>query len=202
MARIVLSVTPDTMLYAKTHGAKYDALNRQWYVGDEVPPELLNLVPHQPNPAFEEIAPSCPVCQASMVKRTKRTTGAYFWGCSRYRPDGNGCSGHIDYEKWLSEQLKGKPGHVTDYLRKNDPPSPVRREESRQANAHIPGDDPRVFRWAQLTEIATRECGSAAQASRWMSTPKVALRGKTPLEAMKSQEGCDAVEVLLKQLNL
>lgn len=32
MARIVLCVTPDTMLYAKTNGAKYDTLKRQWYV--------------------------------------------------------------------------------------------------------------------------------------------------------------------------
>jgi len=189
------------MLYAKTHGAKYDALKREWYVEGEVPPELLNLLPHQPNAAFEEVAPSCPKCQAVMVKRTNRKTGALFWGCSRYRPDGNGCPGRVDYEAWLAEQLKDTTGLVTDFLDKKVAPAAVRSDNSRPANATITGDDPRVFRWAQLTELATRECGSTAQASRWMSTAKVALRGKTPLEAMKTEEGCDAVEALLRQLN-
>ncbi|MDK9702387.1 MAG: DUF2384 domain-containing protein [Sulfuritalea sp.] len=62
-------------------------------------------------------------------------------------------------------------------------------------------DDPRIARWAQLTELAVRECQGMPQASRWLNTPKIALKGKTPLEAMMTPVGCDAVEVLLQQLN-
>lgn len=65
----------------------------------------------------------------------------------------------------------------------------------------IEDDDPRIARWAELTEHAVRECGSLEQASRWMNTPKIALMGKTPIEKMITSAGCDAVEALLRQLN-
>lgn len=201
MARIVLDVSPDTMLYAKTHGAKYDASNRQWYVDDEVPPELANLVPHKANPTFEEVAPACPKCQASTIKRRNGKTGAYFWGCSRYRADGQGCKGYIDYEEWLAKQLEDKLGRVTDYLEVKGALPKVSHSAPVQAKAAISGDDPRVLRWAKITELASRECGGAAQASRWMNTPKIALKGKTPIEAMTTDGGCNQVEALLFELN-
>jgi uncharacterized protein (DUF2384 family) len=69
------------------------------------------------------------------------------------------------------------------------------------AKTAISGNDPRVLRWAQITELASRECGGAAQASRWLNTPKIALRHKTPIEAMTTEEGCAAVERLLRDLN-
>ncbi len=65
----------------------------------------------------------------------------------------------------------------------------------------IEDDDPRIARWAVITELAVRECGSMEQASRWMNTPKIALKGKTPIEGMITSAGCDAVEALLRQLN-
>jgi hypothetical protein len=201
MARVVLDVSPDTMLYAKTHGAKYDALNRQWYVEGEVPPELVNLVPHIANPIFEEVAPACPKCQASTVKRRNGKTGAYFWGCSRYRSDGLGCKGYIDYEEWLAKQLEDKPGRVTDYLEQKGALPKMSPSEPVQAKAATSGDDQRVLRWAQITELASRECGGAAQASRWLNTPKIALKGKTPIEAMTTDAGCNQVEKLLRELN-
>ncbi len=65
----------------------------------------------------------------------------------------------------------------------------------------LPDDDPRKARWAQLTALAIIECGGQEQASRWMHTPKIALGGKTPLMAMVTEEGCAAVERLLRELN-
>lgn len=201
MARIFLDVSPDMMLHAKTHGAKYDALSRKWFVDGEVPLELVNLLPRKANPAFEEIAPNCPKCQASTAKRRNSKTGAYFWGCTRYRADGQGCNGYIDYEEWLAEQLEDKPGHVADFLQDDVVPKRP-RSDSAPEESKITGDDPRVARWAQITELATRECGGTAQASRWLNTPKFALKGKTPLEAMTTDAGCDVVEKLLHELNL
>lgn len=64
----------------------------------------------------------------------------------------------------------------------------------------IKDDDPRIVRWAELTELAIRECQSMEQASRWLNTPKIALKGKSPIEAMTSPEGCNAVEKLLREL--
>jgi uncharacterized protein (DUF2384 family) len=73
-----------------------------------------------------------------------------------------------------------------------DPPKKITFDE----------EDPRVVRWAQLTALAIVECGGQEQASRWMHTPKlVALKGKTPLMAMATEEGCNAVENLLRELN-
>lgn len=202
MAKTLLSVTPDTMLYAKTHGAKYNASSREWYVEGEVPPELVNLVPHKANPVFEEVAPNCPKCQAVMVKRLRKNSRTPFWGCSRYRSDGLGCSGYVDYEEHLTKQLADKPGRVTDYLPDTVPPTTKPSySESTSAKATIAEDDPRISRWAQLTELALRECHGKQEANRWLNTPKMALKGKTPLQSMTTSEGCDAVEALLRQLN-
>lgn len=65
----------------------------------------------------------------------------------------------------------------------------------------IEEDDPRIVRWAAITELAVRECGNMEHASRWMNTPKIALKGKTPIEAMVTPSGCEAVEALLRELN-
>ena len=62
-------------------------------------------------------------------------------------------------------------------------------------------NDPRKAHWAAITELAILECGGQEQASRWMLTPKIALGHRTPLEAMKTEEGCQAVEKLLRELN-
>lgn len=196
MARTVLQVTADTKSYAKTHGAQYDRKTREWYVEGDVPPELENLVPKAPNPVFEEIAPSCPVCQASMVKRANKTNGNMFWGCSRFRADGRGCKGKIDYQEYLDEQLGHNRSRVTEYLQADAP-----RVQPAPARVVIPDDDPRLARWKQITELAARECGGVQQAGRWIQTPKIALGRRTPLEAMITEEGCQAVERLLRELN-
>lgn len=65
----------------------------------------------------------------------------------------------------------------------------------------IDDDDPRIARWAEITELAIRECGTMDQASRWLNMPKIALQGRTPLEALTTPGGCDAVERLLHELN-
>lgn len=62
-------------------------------------------------------------------------------------------------------------------------------------------DDPRKAYWAAITELAILECGGQEQASRWMQTPKIALKGRTPLEAMTTEDGCQAVEKLLREIN-
>ena len=65
----------------------------------------------------------------------------------------------------------------------------------------ISEDDPRIERWAQITELAVQECGGMPQARLWLDAPKIALGRKSPLEAMTTLEGCAAVEALLFQLN-
>lgn len=76
---------------------------------------------------------------------------------------------------------------------KKEPPAPEKKS--------IAENDPRRQRWIAITELAVRECGSLDQARAWLNSPKVALGGKTPLEAMTTAKGCDAVEKLLRQLN-
>ena len=57
-------------------------------------------------------------------------------------------------------------------------------------------------RWVAITELAVSECGGIEPAKRWLNTSKIALKGKTPLEAMTTDAGCDVVEKLLHELNL
>ena len=197
MARTVLDVTADTKAYAKTHGAKYDRKTREWYIEGDVPPELENLLAKELNPPFEEVVPNCPLCQTTMVKRANKQNGNVFWGCSRFRSDGRGCNGKIDYEAYLDSQLGHSKSRVTEFLRVDALPVPA----PAPAKFVMPDDDPRLARWKQITELAARECGGVQQAGRWMQTSKIALGRRTPLEAMVTEEGCAAVEKLLRELN-
>lgn len=63
------------------------------------------------------------------------------------------------------------------------------RNKSRSANKL----GPREVTIQQALDLFEDE----AETQRWLSTPKEALGGKTPLEALDSESGCQKVEELL-----
>ncbi|MFI5444290.1 antitoxin Xre/MbcA/ParS toxin-binding domain-containing protein [Polaromonas sp. UC242_47] len=53
---------------------------------------------------------------------------------------------------------------------------------------------------AEITEIATlaqKVFRSSQQSERWFTSPKVGLQGRTPIESMKSLDGCRQVKALI-----
>ena len=64
-----------------------DLLTGSGFINGEALLELISLVEGAPRHAIESGAPSCPVCQRSMVKKKGRkggTIGSLFWRCTAY----------------------------------------------------------------------------------------------------------------------
>lgn len=182
--RTYLDTSDGMALYAERHGAKLDRVSRRWYVEGEVPAELQGLIPKQPNKPKHIVAPSCPKCGFHMVLRTSKT-GQQFWGCSQFK--NNGCKGNIALEDHLdsleSERLKS----ALDYIKSDAPPA----HNAVSAPSSLKSEIERVV------TLAAQIRGGVRQAERWLSTPKVALKGKTPAQLMATVKGCQQVERLL-----
>lgn len=182
--RTYLNTSDGMASYAKRHGAKFDPETGQYYVDGEIPRELHNLLPRERKPKENHSPPSCPRCGFHMVERYSKT-GKAFWGCSQY----------------AKTRCKGGRGFEDDL--------PISGPMAQHAFSYLSGqpmDDPREssFEKQELKKEQERIVVLAAEILRnpkrvpkWLTTPKVGLRGKTPTQIMGTIEGCVAVESLL-----
>lgn len=68
-----------------------------------------------------------------------------------------------------------------------------------QLHAKIPAEVLR--RSDEVRELAVKVLGSPREAKHWLERPlKIALEGRRPAEVLRTLEGCDKVEQLLKNL--
>ncbi|WP_412481121.1 antitoxin Xre/MbcA/ParS toxin-binding domain-containing protein [Azonexus sp. IMCC34839] len=176
--------------YAKRYGAKYDSERCAWFVDGEVPNELLGLIPKKRNPSVHLVALSCPLCGSHMVERVRKSDKQPFWGCSRFPA----CKGIVDYERYLESQDGEAPKAVKEFLSTSvgdANANPKLRSTSSSMSLQ------RRMGVRRIVVLATKVLGGVARAERWLSSPKVTLKGKSPLEIMGDEEGCFAVEKLL-----
>jgi hypothetical protein len=180
--------------YAKGYGALYDKRRGQWYVVGEVPLDLLNLIPKVPrSKAPPVVAPSCPIC-GFHTKLIEAKNGP-FYGCSQHAI--SGCRGSIDHDRYLETIGQPRPKSVGNIL------NPGASEKSGRA---VPPAKTSTIKMnpklrSAIKEIEKRcvaEFSSKAELDRWLSVPKRALDGKTPLECMSTLEGCKKVIHLIK----
>ncbi len=192
--RTYLNVEDGMHEYAKRHGASFDKQRQQWFVIGEVPPELVNLVPKQPNkPANHIVAPACPRCGFHTVKLPNKKDGSMFWGCSQYRV--SGCRGSVDYEEYLDTLGTKNSKSIIEALQPDVPEHINPTQAKRYGIAEV---TPAVR--AEIAEIATfaqKVFRSPQQSERWLTSPKVGLQGRTPIESMKSLDGCRQVKALI-----
>lgn len=176
--------------YAKRYGAKYDSERCAWFVEGEVPIELLGLIPKKRNPSVHLVAPSCPLCGSHMVERVRKSDKQQFWGCSRFPA----CKGIVDYERYLESQDGDAPKALKEFLSS--------RVGDINANSKL-RSTPSSMSFQQRMEVrrivvlAAKVLGGVARAERWLSSPKVTLKGRSPIVIMGDEEGCLAVEKLL-----
>lgn len=182
--RTYLDTSDGMASYARRYGAKFDPIAGQYYVEGEVPLELINLLPKERKVKDYLSPPTCPRCGFHMVERYSRS-GKAFWGCSQFAK--TGCKGSSGFEDEI----------------------PIAGARAQHAFSYISGqpmDDPREsnFEKQELKKEQERIVALAAEILRdpkrvpkWIATPKVGLRGKTPTQVMGTIEGCVSVEGLL-----
>lgn len=178
--------------YAKRYGAKYDSERGAWFVEGEVPNELLGLIPKKRNPSAHLVAPSCPICSSHMIERVRKSDKQPFWGCSRFPA----CKGIVDYERYLESQDGNVPKAIKEYLGTSVGGGGTKANaSSRTSSSSISLQHRMEVR--RIVILAAKVLGGAARAERWLSSAKVLLKGKSPLEMMGTEEGCLLVERLL-----
>ena len=183
MIKRLLDVPPAMAAYAAAHGATFDPHIRLFFVEGEVPNELLSFVPKPVRQAIPEYGPSCPRCNAHMVRR--RSKGDDFWGCSRYPR----CRGTVSWEYHGTSALSAFASNDED-----EQSSSEIQPCSSSSSAGL------RLRWEAVVRKATFQLGSIGRAQAWLNHPKVALGWETPVQVMATSAGCDRVESLLESL--
>lgn len=180
MKLVQLDVPPAMAAYALANGASRDSLKR-WYCYEPVPPALENFVVQPVRQPEYEPSRFCPECGSSMVKRTNKTRGTQFWGCSNYPK----CKGTIEIDHVIS--------HIADMAVK------LRKEFSDILN--------KVYRqpvlWSRTYFVAT--CGGAPleviqQYIQQQGNPDWSLKQKRPIDLLGTEEGCAKVAAMLHDL--
>jgi hypothetical protein len=191
-----LNVPRDAEAHAKRFGAQRDA-SGNWYVIGEVPGELLNYLPKQPNRHFHDVPPGCPVCGSGMRKSIDRS-GNLYWVCmARFR---TGCRGQIDYIDYLDRVAPVSA--VGDFLPKLAGPLLLPGGNTPHAQSGLDRRMPHPLRerWVRIVKLAFEILGNDRQVMCWLSKAKVALGGKPPIQMLGTKRGCDAVQRLLSEL--
>lgn len=191
--RTYLDTSDGMNAYANKHGAKYDNELGKWYVDGEVPNALVGLIPKNRNKAVHIVAPSCPLCGSHMLERTRNRDSNQFWGCSRYPR----CKGTLELEDYLDFLEQGGPKTVSDFLLSNDTETKSPSSNTKKRSSISPT---LLIEVERIVMQAARVLGGTTRAEKWLSSPKVALKAKTPLEIMATEEGCRLIEKLLMSI--
>lgn len=191
--RTYLNVPNEMVSYAKRHGAYFDKEQRRFYVLGEVPSDLCNLLPKEEVKRPYIVPPSCPKCgfHTELIKNTK--SGAWFYGCSRYRS--HGCKGSVDYDKHLIAHGEATETTAFSSLKKVRDPEITKRVASGRSRLGVSVKYQEAF--ADVVKLGVDILGSPAQFKKWLTERKVGLGGRTPTDVMKTLQGCGDVKKIL-----
>ena len=168
------------------NGAQLEFGTNRLFVRGEVPSALMSFVPKPVRQAMPEYGPSCPACNAHMVRRTSRKGD--FWGCSRFPA----CTGRAAWEYDIARLKDVWDGRqMTSHGNRAGDRSQVGNADERIALRR---------RWFGILDEATKKFGHVLAAERWLGRPMVGLGGRTPKQAMGTSDGCEEVERLLRSL--
>lgn len=187
--RAQLDIPPAMAEFAKAHGATKDYDGR-WFANEPLSNELESFRFKVVRQREYEFEPRCPKCGQNMVKRTSRSTGNQFWGCSAYPA----C-------RTIREIDHAAAGDVSDLALKG-----MQQAWSSPNQSQAPhGSQPRQKvdknylqrRWVKIVGKAAASLGGEEQAQRWLEAPHPKLQGKRPIDLLGTPSGCDAVEHVL-----
>jgi len=202
---ILVEITPAVEGFAKRHGAYFDKRLLSWVIEGEVPRELESFVQKtkRTRDYVVERVPQCPRCGSQM--RLRPSTGGEFWGCSTYprckgtrsleaeddqfeEPEYEG----LIYGTKAVDELADEP-HSMSY---STPPIAAPLVDAGKSEV----EDPAILRRGQaILDRAVKLFKDRQTAIGWLKSAKVSLGYKTPLDIMRTTDGCDLVEKLLEQ---
>ncbi len=187
--RRILRVPAAHVDYAKSLDAKSDPKNRVMYIDGEVPPGLADYAERPPrNRDYTlEVSPSCPLCSCKMELRSS-VKGRDFWGCSMYLSPKK-CKGYraIEDQDITGDEVR----RTADGTIRTNPsigPTELDHEPSSLLDAQT-----------RVINSLTRYLRDASDVVPWLSTSKVGLGYRVPLELMVGVEGCDEVAVFIER---
>lgn len=189
----ILSVPVECAGHAERFGAQFDSASGAWFVVGPVHLELQNYIPRPKNKRFQEAAPRCPKCGAPTHKLINRR-GDWYWACvMRFK---TGCRGVVDYVDHLDSVAP--VATVSDFLPKvvgslfgpaDSAASPVEQKPH-----------PLKAKWIEIARVALETLGNDKQVLRWLDHPKVALQNKAPIHFLGTEDGCESVLRLLREV--
>ncbi|TCS35639.1 uncharacterized protein DUF2384 [Paucimonas lemoignei] len=173
--RFKLSFPEAMRKIAEREGAYFDNELGAWFIDDDVPNSLIAFTEKElrRRDYASEVTPQCTICGCRMELTQNRKTKEPFWRCATYR-----CPGTKPYDA-------------------------LTIKTSSQMGGNVQRSEPESFENKHRAEILIRRAvelfRSEAPAIKWLKMEKIALNGQTPLEAIKTEKGCEIVERLLDE---
>lgn len=183
--RIVLQVPKAMEGYAARYGARYDHVQKTWYVLGDVPEALESFgPPPMPRQPVYEFSPPCPRCGSFMVKRYRKKDGDPFWSCSHFPK----CKGIAE---WGTPAMASTSETLNKII---TPPTP------RQTQSQVGQRLLLRRKWEELTGQLVVKLGSVRAAEAWLFKPHPNLQHSTPAKTMLTIDGVIKVEQLVLSL--
>ncbi|WP_137890332.1 antitoxin Xre/MbcA/ParS toxin-binding domain-containing protein [Ramlibacter sp. 2FC] len=190
--KTALEVPEEMVRYAQLHGAKHDDISDEWFVWGEAPSEFFNLLPKPDRTLHRTPDPFCPRCGAHMLKRVDRN--GEFWKCSAVRR--KDCLGRISLEEHLDALPNSLPRHVADiYFQTENKKSKDRTGNPTQAEPISP-----QLRQAIEAVLELSQAVLSRNPIEWLTTVKVGLGYRKPIDLMTTVGGYQSVIALLNKL--
>jgi hypothetical protein len=191
-------VVPTEMIgYAKHHGARFDGGKREFYVVGDVPAELFNFLPREaPKAKPHVVAPMCPICTFHMVLITNTKSGSWFYKCAQRFV--RNCRGTVDYERHLKSVGQATDGSAFSAFASSQEngTAVVKAKSVPKASLTMT----HKIAVAEIAQLGVEILGSSASFKSWLESPKTALGKRSPLEEMRTLEGCEKVNALLRAM--
>jgi hypothetical protein len=178
----VLSIPVFQLEYAKKHGAKFDPVNEDWFIEGPVPSSLNEFLVGASRFRAGSQTPSCPNCGLSMTRIVIRKRNEQFWRCQKFPS----CHGRLSLEQGAEQTL--------DTFE-----NPINALQRSLNGTEVSADDWNR-RYRDVVNAAEPCFKSRHQFERWMKTPKIALNGLAPNKALDTDQGCELVVALLRDL--
>lgn len=179
MAKFLLNIPAAMYEFSRLNGAQFKKDIGWYYIGDFVPFELEDFVVKQDRQQSMWIR-QCPKCGSQMKLRESKT-GNIFWGCMSFPS----CLGTREIEPEDENHLKQFGSLITNRKKNSDHRTSMKSMPESKA-------------W--IAEKLLVALGNPEKIEKWLTTSKVSLGGRKPIELLGSKEGCEIVARMLEQL--
>jgi ssDNA-binding Zn-finger/Zn-ribbon topoisomerase 1 len=163
------------------------SLTYEWFYVGELPIELEDFIIHNKPTSYKQ-SPQCPLCGGQMQLKQKSIRNTEFWSCMGYPS----CKGIRKSDIPFSSSNFNKP---SEYTKKQTIKT---NNDKTLIPTQIPINHTVLI---EFLELASDVLGDIRNAEKWLTTPKLTLLNKRPIDILDTTDGQSKIKAMLDTLH-